>query len=143
LDEGIDIRSNKTEERKILSEVYPKLLAPCIANFQHIIIDANANRQGIADALRFLNENEGGNKYTVIKINLQASEKELYKRVNARIQQPTLHQGTKADLEYELQTPTKAIYPQDYDLVIDTENTSFEDELQIVNRFLQPYFENP
>lgn len=143
LDEGIDIRSNKREERNILFDVYPRLLAPCIANFQHIVIDANANRQGIEDALRFLNENTGGAKYTVIKIHLLASEKELYKRVNARIQRAGLHQGTEADLEYELHTPAKVIYPEDYDLIIDTENTSFEDEMQIVHSFLHPYLDNP
>lgn len=142
LDAGIDIRSNKKEERSILFEVYPRLLAPCIANFQHIIIDANANRQGIEDAFRFLHENSGGDKYKVIKIHLQASEKELYKRVNARIQQAGLHQGTEADLEYELRTPAKAIYPEDYDLVIDTEKTSFKDEMEIVHNFLQPFFTN-
>lgn len=136
LDEGIDIRSNKKEERNILFEIYPQLLAPCIANFQHIVIDANANRQGIADALRFLNENKGGNKYKVLKIHLRASKKELYKRVNVRIQQTGLHQGTETDLDYELQTPTKAIYPEDYDLIIDTENISFEDEMKIVHGFL-------
>ena len=137
LDEGIDIRSNRQEERNILFEVYPRLLAPCVANHQHIVIDANANRQGIEDALRFFRENAGGSEYKVIKIHLTASEQELYKRVRARVQQEGLHQGTEADLYYELHTPAKAIYPEDYDLVIDTENTSFEDEMEIVHSFLQ------
>ena len=53
LNEGIDIRSNKQEERKVLFAVYPRLLAPCIASQQHIVIDANANRQGIQGLLNF------------------------------------------------------------------------------------------
>lgn len=141
LNEGIDIRSNKQEERKILFEVYPRLLAPCIANQQHIVIDANANRQGIQDAQRFLQENMGGNAYRVVKIHLTAPEEELYKRVRARIQQVGLHQGTEADLDRELHTPDKAIHPEDYDLVIDTMNTSLEDEMRIVHDFLQSYYE--
>jgi predicted kinase len=139
LDQGIDIRGNKTEERSILSEVYPRLLAPCIANSQHIVIDANANRQGIEDALNFLNTHSGGDKYQIVKIHLEASEEELFKRVHARMQQADLHQGTAADLEYELRTPAKAIYPEDYDLVIDTEHTSFENEMKILRGFLQLY----
>lgn len=142
LDKGIDIRSSKKEERAILFDIYPKLLSPCIANQQDIVIDANANRQGIEDALSFLRRNHGGNVYRIIKIHLKASEKTLRKRVNARIQSPTIHQGTEADLNYELHTPSKAIFSDDYDLVIDTENTPFEDELSIVNNFLEPYFEN-
>jgi cytidylate kinase len=142
LDEGIDIRNNKQEERVILFDVYPKLLGPCIANLQNIVIDANANRQGIQEALKFLQMNPGGNRYRVIKIHLKASEKELERRVHARIQHVGIHQGTKDDLDHELNTPAKAIYPDDYDLVIDTENTSFEDEMLIVHGFLQPYFEN-
>ncbi|MGZ3634360.1 MAG: hypothetical protein ACXU9U_00985 [Parachlamydiaceae bacterium] len=43
----------------------------------------------------------------------------MYKRVKAQIQQIGFHQGTEVDLDYELQTPAKAIYPKDYDLVID------------------------
>lgn len=140
LDEGIDIRGNKQEERNILFNVYPHLLAPCIANFQHIVIDANANRLGIEDALKFLNEHEGGDQYTVIKIHLKASEDELHRRVNARIQQPGLHQGTETDLEYELNTAVKKIYPEDYDLIINTEQTAFEIEIQIVEEFLNIHF---
>lgn len=139
LSEGIDIRSNKQEERKILFEVYPRLLAPCIANQQHIVIDANANRQGIQDALRFLQDHQGGLTYRVVKIHLKASEEELHKRVRARVQQAGLHQGTEADLDHELRTPSKAIYPEDYDLVIDTENTSLEKETQMVDGFLEKF----
>lgn len=142
LDEGIDIRKNKQEERAILFDVYPKLLGPCVANLQDIVIDANANRQGIQEALKFLQMNPGGNRYRVIKVHLKASEKELERRVLARDQHEGLHQGTKDDLDYELNTPAKAIHPEDYDLVIDTENTSFEDEMLIMHDFLQPYFEN-
>lgn len=142
LDEGIDIRKNKQEERSILFDVYPKLLGLCVVNLQDIVIDANANRQGIQEALNFLQMNPGGNSYRVIMIHLKASEKKLEQRVLARIEQAGLHQGTKNDLDYELNTPTKAIYPEDYDLVIDTENTSFEDEMLIVQEFLQPYFED-
>jgi len=141
LNEGIDIRVNKQEERKILFDVYPRLLAPCIANLQNIVIDANANRQGIQDALRFLAENSGGAYYRVVKIHLTAPAEELHKRVRARIQQVGLHQGTETDLDYELQTASKAIHPEDYDLVIDTKNSGIEDEMQIVQNFLQPYFE--
>lgn len=137
LNEGCDIRSNKQEERKILFEVYPRLLAPCIANQQHIVIDANANRQGIQDALRFLQENTGGHTYRVAKIHLRASEEELYKRVRDRIQQAGLHQGTEADLNHELHTPARAIHPEDYNLIIDTENTSFEEEIRSIDDFLR------
>lgn len=136
LKEGCDIRSNKQEERKILFDVYPRLLAPCVANQQHIVIDANANRQGIQDALRFLQENTGGRTYHVAKIHLRASDEELHKRVRARIQQADLHQGTESDLDHELRTPAKAIHPEDYDLIIDTENTSFEEEIGIVYEFV-------
>ncbi|MBS0648594.1 MAG: ATP-binding protein [Verrucomicrobia bacterium] len=139
LSEGIDIRSNKQEERKILFEVYPRLLAPCIAQQQHIVIDANANRQGIQDALRFLQEHQGGKAYRVIKIHLKTSEEELHQRVRARVQQAGLHQGTEADLDHELRTPSKAIYPDDYDLVIDTENTPLEKEIQMVGSFLEKF----
>lgn len=142
LDEGIDIRKNKQEERAILFDAYPKLLGPCITNLQDIVIDANANRQGIQEAFKFLQMTPGGDRYRVIKIHLKASEQELERRVQARIQQVGMHQGTKDDLDYELRTPTKAIFPDDYDLVIDTENTPLEEELFIVHRFLQPYFEN-
>ena len=138
LNEGIDIRGDKKQEREILFAVYPRLLAPCIANSQHIVIDANANRQGIEDALKFLREHPGGEQYTVVKIHLSASEEELQKRVGKRVQQEGIHQGTKADLDYELRTPTKAIYPQDYDVIIDTENTPFEEELEIVLKRLSP-----
>lgn len=140
LDEQIDIRTNKQEERKILFEVYPRLLAPCIANQQHVVIDANANQQGIQDALKFLRENEGGSTYRIVKIHLRASEEELYRRVRARIPAIGLHQGTEADLAYELNTPTKVIHPKDYDLVINTEETPFEVEMELVMDFLKPYF---
>lgn len=136
LDEGIDIRSNKPEERRVFREVYPRLLAPCITNRQHIVIDANANRQGLQDALRFLRETPGGDAYEVVKVHLQASEEELYKRVRARVQKSGMHMGTESDLTYELTTPAKAIYPEDYDMVIDTENTPVEDEIEKVHKFI-------
>lgn len=137
LDEGINIHCNKQEERKILLEIYPRLLARLVANSQHIVIDANANRQGIQEAFRFLRENTGGCAYRVVKIHLRASKEELYKRVRARIQKAILHQGTEADLDYELQTPAKAIYPEDYDIVIDTENTALDAEMEAIHTFLQ------
>lgn len=34
----------------------------------------------------------------------------------------------------------KKVHPEDYDLVIDTGTTSFEDEMGIVDRFLALYF---
>lgn len=132
LNEGIDIRKNKQEERTILAAVYPKLLASCVENGQNIVIDSNANRQGIEEALKFLNEHEGGSVYKVVKIHLQASQSKLYDRVNARVQKAGLHQGTTDDLTYELFTPSKKIYPEDYDLVINTEATPFEGEMQMV-----------
>lgn len=141
LDEGIDIRKNKEEERVILFEVYPKLLGPCIANHQDIVIDANANRQGIQEALKFLETNQGGNKYRVVKIHLKASEEKLKERVAARIQHIGIHQGIKEDLDYELNTSAKAIYPEDYDIGVDTENTSIEEEMFIIHEFLQPLFQ--
>jgi predicted kinase len=142
LDEGIDIRSNKEEERNILFELYPRLLAPCIANHQHIIIDANAHRQGIQDALRFLEKHPGGKAYRVVKIHLTLPQEELYQRVRSRIQEAHLHQGTEKDLDRELHTEAKAIHSEDYDLTIDTKNTSLEDEIKRVDDFLKPYFEN-
>jgi len=87
LDEGIDIRKNKQDERAILFELYPKLLFPCVANLQDIVIDANANRQGIQEALKFLQLCKVDGRYRVIKICLKASEEELQRRVLARVQQ--------------------------------------------------------
>lgn len=141
LDEGLDIRTNKQEERAILFDVYPKLLSPCLARSSHIVIDANANAQGIQEVMRFLKEHKLDRHYQVIKIHLHASQEELFKRVQARTHLAHLHQGTAQDLEYELKTPSKALHPEDYDLSIDTENTPFEEELKKVQALLNPFLE--
>lgn len=124
---------------EIIESVYQNLLRMCFERHLNVAIDANAYAHNIREIESFAQKQQDRQPYTVIKICLKPPTETLFSRVRTRTQIETLHQGMESDLERDLKSSHKKIDLNDYALIIDTEKTSFETELKIVEAFLEPY----
>lgn len=126
---------------EIIEAVYQNLLRKCMQGQINVVIDANAYAQNIKDIESFLEKEQDGQTYKVVKICLNPPTEALFARIRARKQTEGLHQGTESDLQRDLNSSRKKIDLNDYALVIDTEEVALETELNIVEAFLKPYLE--
>ncbi len=124
---------------EIVRDVSQNLLSKGLQNRLNLIIDSNAHSERIKFIEAILHEEQVDQIYQVIKICLTPSYETLLKRVQAREQKAGVHQGTIQNLQNSM--AAFHFDPKDYDLVIDTEALSFEQEWEIVDAFLRPYFD--
>lgn len=102
----------------------------------NVFIDANAHAQRIKESKALLSEKFP--HYTVIKIFLKASESTLKTRIEKRQPRQGYYQGTVEDLAASLSKTQ--IYPEDYDLVLDTDQLNEKEVLEAVKTFVNRYF---
>lgn len=121
----------------VIQKVYQNLLTISLEKGFNVAIDTNAHSQKMGEVESFLQQDPHGRNYKVVKILLHPSTETLFSRIRARVQMEGVHQGTEHDLKRDLATPFKRIDPSQYDLVIDTEKTSFAEELAQVDELLK------
>ncbi|NNM43251.1 MAG: AAA family ATPase [Chlamydiae bacterium] len=124
---------------EIIDSVHQNLLRMCLQRHVNVIIDANAHARNIESIECFLETERYDHMYKVVKICLNPPIETLFKRVCSRQQKEGVHQGTESDLRRDLNSSKKKIDLNQYALVINTEEISFETELKIVNSYLEPY----
>ncbi len=124
---------------EIIQDVHQNLLRMCVQRHIHVAIDANAHARTIREVESFLETLQDGQEYKVIKICLNPPIETNFSRLRSRQQIEGLHQGTESDLQRDIQSSKKKIDFNDYALVINTEELSFETELNVVDAFLKPY----
>ena len=123
---------------EIIESVNQKLLRVCLQRRVNVIIDANAYANNIQLFENLLDTQ----LYRIIKICLNPPPAVLLSRIRERTQKEGLHQGTEIDLLRDLNSEHKKINMNDYSLVIKNDaSISFETEVNIVNSFLKPYFD--
>ena len=125
---------------EIIEAVNRNLLRMCVQRNATMIIDANAYANNIKLFERLLLE-EGGENYQIVKICLNPPSEVLLNRVRMRIPQEGVHQGTEKDLLADLNAEHKKINLNDYCLIINNANISFDYELDIINSFLKLHFD--
>lgn len=127
---------------EIIEAVNLNLLRLCMQRNANIIIDANAHFTTIQLFEDLLEVEHYQDIYRVVKICLNPAPEILLSRVQAREQREDVHQGTEADLLRDLNSKHKKINMNDYSLIIKNDgDISFATELNIVNAFLKPYFD--
>lgn len=127
---------------EIIEAVNQNLLRVCLQRNSNIIIDANAYHKNIKLFEKLLEVEHCQDTYQIIKICLNPPAEILLSRVRAREQRKDVHQGTETDLLRDLNSEQKKIDMNDYSLIIrNDELIPFEAELNIVNSFLKPYFD--
>ncbi len=124
---------------EILDAVHENLLRSALQRHLNVIIDANAHARNIRNTEAFLNTQQNGSRYKVVKICLNPPLETLFNRLRARKRQEGIHQGTESDLLRDLNSSGKKIDLNDYTLVINSDAVAFETELDIVSSFLRPY----
>lgn len=127
---------------EIIEDVNKNLFRICLQRNVNIIIDANAYAKNIKLFEDLLKEEHCQDVYRIIKICLNPPTEILFSRVRAREQSEGIHQGTETDLVKDLNSEYKKINMNDYSLIIkNDESISIETELNIINSFLKPYFD--
>jgi predicted kinase len=124
---------------EIIKDVYQNLLKICLQNRVHVAIDANAYAQNIRRIESFIASEQYEQIYKIVKICLNPPTETLFKRIRARMQKEGIHQGTEGDLRRDLDSPAKKIDLNEYALILNTEEISFETEREIINLFLEGY----
>lgn len=127
---------------EIIDSVHQNLLRLCMQRHINVVIDANAHARTIREIESFLEKEQNGQAYTVVKICLNPPIETNFSRIRARQQIEGIHQGTETDLQRDLNSSKKKIDLNAYALVINTAEISFETELNVVNAFLEPYLLN-
>lgn len=97
----------------------------------NMVLDANAHTARINEAIA-LTKNTN---YKIVKIYLKTSEEILVKRLESRPPQEGYYQGSVSDLKGSLAKTT--LNSSDYDLVIDTDKKSPQEELQLIEDFFK------
>jgi predicted kinase len=127
---------------EIIESVYQNLLKICLQHGASVVIDCNAYAKNIEQIERFVKTEQGEKEYRIVKICLNPPVETLFHRVKARQLDEKLHQGTEVDLQRDLNNIYKVMNLNDYSLVINTDEVSFETEIKIVDDFLIRYFVN-
>lgn len=118
-----------------VENIYRNLMIHALNQRTHIVVDANAHTKRIAEIGKLLSEQAA--QYRVVKIFLKASKEVLVQRVQARKPKEGFYQGTVANLEGVLKTAT--IKPEEYDLVVETDQMPEDAVFERVNQFIAPY----
>lgn len=125
---------------EILDTVQQNILRICMERHLNVVIDTNAHARKISEIESFLEKEQYGQDYQIVKICLNPPVRTLFDRISARAQKEGLHQGTESDLQRDLLSTKKVMNLNEYALVINTEAICFENEMKIVTSFLEPYF---
>lgn len=127
---------------EIIEAVNQNLFKTCIQHNANIVIDANAYGKNIKLFENLLEMEHSQDRYRIIKICLNPPLEILLSRVRAREQKESVHQGTEEDVIKDFNSEHKKINMTDYSLIVKNDNNiDFKTELNIVNSFLQPFFE--
>ena len=127
---------------EIIEAVNQNLFKICLQHNANTVIDANAYAKNIKLFEDLLETEHYQDRYRIIKICLNPPPKILLSRVRAREQKEGVHQGTEIDVIRDLTSEHKKINMSDYSLIIKNDNDiDFETELNIVNFFLKPFFD--
>ncbi len=116
---------------EMVSSISKILLMKSLEKGLHIVIDANAHEKRIREITHLMNEYPN---YKILKIYLHTSEQKLFERLASRFKIEGRYQGQPDDLKGSL--ATAKMNRADYDLVIETDNQTIEQELTSINSFL-------
>lgn len=119
-----------------VSDIYKGFLIQNLQSNSNIVIDANAHSKRIQEVDHLLREH--GSTHFVIKVLLKASEGTLRERVKNRRHTTDCYQGTESDLEAAL--ASIKIDPEEYDLILNTDNLSENGVFAAVRGYVYPYF---
>ncbi len=114
---------------EMVSSISKILLMKSLEKGLHIVIDAHEKR--IREITHLMNEYPN---YKILKIYLHTSEQKLFERLASRFKIEGRYQGQPDDLKGSL--ATAKMNRADYDLVIETDNQTIEQELTSINSFL-------
>jgi deoxyadenosine/deoxycytidine kinase len=127
---------------EIIEFVNRNLFKVCLDQHLNIVIDANAHASNIELFEKLLKEENQEETYRMVKICLNPPGPILLSRIRAREQRADVHQGTETDLLRDLNSSHKRLHMDEFSLIIkNDESVPFEAELNIVNAFLKPYFD--
>ncbi|MBS0647736.1 MAG: ATP-binding protein [Verrucomicrobia bacterium] len=120
---------------KMVSSISKIILMKVLDQRLNLIVDANAHEKRIREVTDLMQHYPS---YRVVKIYLQTSEKVLFERLASRPQVPGHYQGQPGDLQGSLQS--SKMNTADYDLVLQTDNLTIEQELTSINSLLASYY---
>jgi len=119
---------------EMVSSISKILLLKGLENRLHIVMDANAHEKRIREITDLMINFP---EYKILKIYLHTSEQKLFERLSSRPLIEGCYCGTAADLKGSIASAKMDF--KNYDLVLETDNQTVEQELLTINDFLSSY----